>query len=43
MVSHRLEDLLAVSDRIAVFYHGTIRCIVPNQNLSVSDLVHAMF
>jgi ABC-type sugar transport system ATPase subunit len=43
MVSHRLEDLLAVSDRIAVFYHGTIRCILPNRNLSVSDLVHAMF
>jgi ABC-type sugar transport system ATPase subunit len=43
MVSHRLEDLLAVSDRIAVFYHGTIRCILPNKDLSVSDLVHAMF
>jgi ABC-type sugar transport system ATPase subunit len=43
MVSHRLEDLLAVSDRIAVFYQGTIRCILPNKELSVSDLVHAMF
>jgi ABC-type sugar transport system ATPase subunit len=43
MVSHRLEDLLAVSDRIAVFYHGTIRCILPNRDLSVGDLVHAMF
>ena len=43
MVSHRLEDLIAVSDRIAVFYHGTIRCILPNRDLSVSDLVHAMF
>ncbi len=43
MVSHRLEDLLAVSDRIVVFYHGTIRCILPNRDLSVGDLVHAMF
>ena len=43
MVSHRLEDLLAVCDRIAVFYHGTIRRVLPNQGLSVGDLVHAMF
>ncbi len=43
MVSHRLEDLLAVCDRIAVFYHGTIRRVMPNQGLGVSDLVHAMF
>ncbi len=43
MVSHRLDDLLAVSDRIAVFYHGTIRRVLNNQGLDVSDLVHAMF
>jgi simple sugar transport system ATP-binding protein len=43
MVSHRLEDLLDVCDRIAVFYHGTIRRIMANQNVTVSDLVHAMF
>ena len=43
MVSHRLEDLLAVCDRIVVFYHGTIRRILDNKGLSVSDLVHAMF
>lgn len=43
MVSHRLEDLLAVCDRIAVFYHGTIRRVMANQGLSVADLVHAMF
>jgi ABC-type sugar transport system ATPase subunit len=43
LVSHRLEDLLAVSDRIAVFYHGTIRRVLPNQGITVSDLVHAMF
>ena len=43
MVSHRLEDLLAVCDRIAVFYHGTIRRVMENRNLTVGDLVHAMF
>lgn len=43
MVSHRLEDLLAVCDRIVVFYHGTIRRILDNKGLTVSDLVHAMF
>ena len=43
MVSHRLEDLLAVCDRIAVFYHGTIRRVLENKGLSASDLVHAMF
>lgn len=43
LVSHRLEDLLAVCDRIAVFYHGTVRRVLRNDGLSVSDLVHAMF
>jgi len=43
LVSHRLEDLLAVADRIAVFFHGTIRTVMPNQGLAVADLVHAMF
>jgi ABC-type sugar transport system ATPase subunit len=43
LVSHRLEDVLAVSDRIVVFYHGTIRKIMKNEGLSVSDLVHEMF
>lgn len=43
LVSHRLEDLLAVADRIAVFFHGTIRTVLANQNLGVADLVHAMF
>jgi ABC-type sugar transport system ATPase subunit len=43
LVSHRLEDLLAVADRIAVFFHGSIRAIMPNQDLTVADLVHAMF
>ena len=44
MVSHRLEDLLAVCDRIAVFYHGRIRRDDwRTKALSASDLVHAMF
>jgi ABC-type sugar transport system ATPase subunit len=43
LVSHRLEDLLDVCDRIVVFYQGNIRRILPNQDLSTSDLVHEMF
>jgi ABC-type sugar transport system ATPase subunit len=43
LVSHRLEDLLAVADRIAVFFHGTIRKVMPNRSLTIADLVHAMF
>jgi len=43
LVSHRLEDLLAVADRICVFFHGTIRTVLDNKNLGVADLVHAMF
>ena len=43
LVSHRLEDVLAVSDRIVVFYHGTIRKTLVNNGLEVADLVHEMF
>lgn len=44
LVSHRLEDLIAVCDRIIVFYHGTIRRILRNDGrLTVGDLVHEMF
>lgn len=43
LVSHRLEDLLAVADRIAVFFHGTIRTVLTNEGIGVADLVHAMF
>jgi ABC-type sugar transport system ATPase subunit len=43
LVSHRLEDLLHVCDRIAVFYHGRIRTIMENRGIGVNDLVHAMF
>jgi ABC-type sugar transport system ATPase subunit len=43
LVSHRLEDILQVSDRIAVFSHGTIRRVVPNTDLRVHDLFRLMF
>jgi ABC-type sugar transport system ATPase subunit len=43
LVSHRLEDILQVADRIVVFYHGKIRTVLENKDLKVSDLVHAMF
>lgn len=43
LVSHRLEDLIAVCDRIVVFYQGSIRCILSGDTLTVSDLVQKMF
>jgi ABC-type sugar transport system ATPase subunit len=42
-VSHRLEDVLKVSDRIVVFYQGKIRKVMKNEGLTVSDLIHEMF
>jgi ABC-type sugar transport system ATPase subunit len=43
LVSHRLEDLLQVCDRIVVFRQGQVRTILDNRGLSISDLVHEMF
>jgi len=43
IVSHRLEDILEVADRIVVFYQGTARYVVRNEGLSISDVVHMMF
>jgi ABC-type sugar transport system ATPase subunit len=43
LVSHRLEDILAVADRIAVFVLGKLHCVVPNVGLSIASLVHLMF
>ena len=43
LVSHRLEDLLHVCDRIIIFYQGRIRTILENHGIGVNDLVHAMF
>lgn len=43
LVSHRLEDILSVADRIVVFSLGKIRDILENKNLSIEDLVRVMF
>jgi simple sugar transport system ATP-binding protein len=43
LVSHRLEDVLEVSDRIVVFFHGRIRAVVKNEGLQIGDLVDLMF
>ena len=43
LVSHRLEDLLQVCDRIVVFRQGKVRTVLENRGLDVADLVHAMF
>jgi ABC-type sugar transport system ATPase subunit len=43
LVSHRLEDVLEVSDRIVVFFHGRIRDVLKNERLQISDLIHLMF
>jgi ABC-type sugar transport system ATPase subunit len=43
LVSHRLEDILAVADGIAVLVLGRLHCVVPNEHLAVADLVRLMF
>jgi len=43
LVSHRLEDVLTVSDRIVIFSHGTVKAILPNRQLNISDLIQVMF
>lgn len=43
LVSHRLEDVLTVSDRIVVFSHGAIKTILANDHLDITDLIQAMF
>lgn len=43
LVSHRLEDLLQVCDRIVVFRQGKVRTILDNRHVTVADLIHAMF
>ena len=42
-VSHRLDDILTVSDRIVVFFQGTIRTVLQNEGQQVSDLLREMF
>ena len=43
IVSHRLEDILAVADRIVVFSRGRVRAVLDNEDLTIDDLVHVMF
>lgn len=43
LVSHRLEDVLAVSSRIAVFSQGRLSHLVDNTGLTVSDLFHLIY
>ncbi len=43
LISHRLEDVLAVCTRIAVFVTGRLTQVVVNAGLDVADLVHMMY
>jgi ABC-type sugar transport system ATPase subunit len=43
LISHRLEDVLAVCDRVAVFAAGQIVSVADNDGLTVEDLLHLMF
>lgn len=43
LISHRLEDVLAVCTRIAVFVTGRLAHVVDNEGLMVEDLIHLMF
>jgi ABC-type sugar transport system ATPase subunit len=43
LISHRLEDVLAVCTRIAVFVTGRLEHLVQNDGLTVEDLIHLMF
>lgn len=43
LISHRLEDVLAVCTRIAVFVTGRLAHVVHNDGLVVEDLIHLMF
>lgn len=43
LISHRLEDVLAVATRIAVFVTGRLAHLVDNDGIEVADLVHLMF
>jgi ABC-type sugar transport system ATPase subunit len=43
IVSHRLEDILEVADRVVVFRQGQVAQVVRNVGLSIDDLVRMMF
>jgi simple sugar transport system ATP-binding protein len=43
LISHRLEDVLRVCDRIAVFVNGRLPYVKPASELDVEKLAHLMF
>ncbi|MGH9069522.1 MAG: ATP-binding cassette domain-containing protein [Acidimicrobiales bacterium] len=43
LITHRLEDVLAVCTRVAVFVTGRVSEVVDNDGLTISDLIHLMF
>jgi simple sugar transport system ATP-binding protein len=43
LISHRLEDVLAVCTRIAIFVNGRLEHVLGNTDIKVADLVHLMF
>lgn len=43
LISHRLEDILAVCTRVAVFVTGRVRFVVDREGLQLADLIHMMF
>jgi ABC-type sugar transport system ATPase subunit len=43
LISHRIEDVLAVCSRIAVFVTGRLEHVLDNDDLTVEDLIHLMF
>lgn len=43
LISHRLEDVLRVCDRVAVFVTGRLAHLLPTGGLDVSGLAHLMF
>jgi len=43
LISHRLEDVLAVCTRVAIFVTGQVAQVLPNDGLTTADLVHLMF
>jgi ABC-type sugar transport system ATPase subunit len=43
LISHRLEDVLRVCDRIAIFVNGQLPYVKPAAELDVEKLAHLMF
>lgn len=43
LISHRLEDVLRVCDRVAIFVNGRLAYVKPASELDVGKLAHLMF